>query len=153
MVAGMIPRIPPPSIARTFILGTFRSSLVWECLAGLVTSFGSRAITSFRKFTGLENVSQAYARCVVLAVLIMALPRLSRLLRLYTGSRPTGRDATHKCVPCQKRITVIPTHLYFEIWDTPSSRFSIPGIALTIAVLLLVSGGFRACRTRAGECV
>src|SRR5882762_8077005 len=37
---------------------------------------------------------------------------------------------------------VIPMHLYFEIWDTPSSRFSIPGIALTIAVLLLVSGGF-----------
>jgi len=55
--------------------------------------------------------------------------------------------------PVKIGIAVIPTRLYFEIWDTPSSRFSIPDIALTIAVLLLVSGGFRARGTRAGECV
>src|ERR1700704_7057689 len=153
MVAGMIPRIPPPSIARTFILGTFISSLAWECLADPATSIGSCAIESFRKFAGLENVSQAYARCVVLPVFIMACQgSLARCVCISTVGQQVEMLPI-SAYPVKIRIAVIPTRLYFEIWDTPSSRFSIPGIALTIAVLLLVSGGFRARGTRAGECV
>jgi len=71
-------------------------------LAGPATSFGSMRYASFRKFAGLENVSQAYAGCVVLPVFIMAAKALS-LAALYIDSRPTGRDATHKCVPCQNK--------------------------------------------------
>ena len=108
---------------------------------------------SFRKFAGLENVSQAYAGCVVLPVFIMACQGSLACCVCISTVGQQVEMLPISAYPVKIGIAVIPTRLYFEIWDTPSSRFSIPDIALTIAVLLLVSGGFRVRGTRAGECV
>jgi len=146
----MIPRIPPPSIARTLYLARLyphKLRNVWPARNIIwfmrYASFGSlQGWKTCRKHTPAASIASIH----------YGLPRLSRLPRLYIDSRQQVEIATISAYPVKIRIAVIPTHLYFEIWDTPVSRFSIPGHRAYMRFAACLRR-IRACRTRAGECV